>query len=174
MDLLLQLTTDGVDAVYENNDLKTTDGFENMILLGMFGGNPQQSTPTQRLESAEAFDWWGNPLLFNDEPDLQFNSSTQRTLQNVSLTTANRLVIQQAVEQDLAFMSAFADINVEVTYPAIDRVRLAVGVTQPGNLQQRQYIYIWDATRQILQSGLASTTITAARPGLQHILQTGL
>ena len=58
MDLKLIETGNGGDLVKNSKDLEVIFGFQNMPYLALFGGNPGFSTPTQRPENSQAFDWW--------------------------------------------------------------------------------------------------------------------
>lgn len=146
MDLLITETFNGGDLIKKPKDLLTIEGFENMPYLAMFGGNLQADTPTLRLASEQAFDWWGNALLMGADQGLQFNSKTERILNQVSLTSNNRALIQQAVQDDLAFMRDFARVGVSVSILGTDRVLIAIRIIRPDNLEQRDFIYIWDST----------------------------
>lgn len=150
MDLEVIETGNGGDLVKKPKDLSVIYGFENMIYLAMFGGNVEASTPTQRLESEQAFDCWMNTLLMPNDLSIQFNSETERTLKQVALNSFGRTLIEQAVKKDLDFMSEFAIVKVVVIIPATDKVLIGIQLTQPDNLQQKVFIYIWDATRMEL------------------------
>lgn len=152
MDLKLIERGNGGDLFKSKKDLCVIDGLENMVYLALFGGNREASTPITRLESEQAFDWWGNSLLFPDDPGLQFNSLTERTLHNVALTSAGRVQIESAVKQDLEFMRPFARVGVAVSIPETDKVVIGVQLQEPDNLDQRQFLFVWDATRAELQS----------------------
>lgn len=145
MDLELLETGNGGDLNKKGNDLVVVFGFENMPYLGMFGGNKEAVTKP-RIESQQSFDYWGNNLLMPNEPSIQFNSLTEKTLETVALNSAGRLLIEEAIKTDLAFMSPFAEITVTTTIISTDHLRIGIGLKQPDNLQEKQYIYIWDAT----------------------------
>ena len=168
------MTANGGDVEYTNNDLAIVDGFENMPLLAMFGGNVEADTKAARLATEEDLSWWGNKVIWPNDPDRWFNSKTERLLRQLSLTSANLQNIINAVEQDLAFMRAFAEFTVSVSYPQIDRVRIALEFTRPTNLQQRQFVYIWDATQQSLFSYPVANPTQRQRPALQQVLQSNL
>jgi hypothetical protein len=156
MDIAVVETGNGGDLVKAGNDLAQQSGWGNMPYLAMFGGNVEQSTPMTRVATEQAKDWWGNNLLFAQDQSVQFNSETERTLQNVPLTSSGRILIQQAVEKDLEFMKSFAIIKVRVTIIGLDTVEIFVAVAQPSNLngrvpdQYKGYIFIWDATAKEL------------------------
>lgn len=155
MDIQLKETFDGGDFVMKRNDVSIIEGFENMPYLGMFGGNPGFNTPQSRLRNQQAYDFWGNNLLSNNNASIQINSNTEYALITTALTSAGRLLIEQAVKRDLQFMRPFVKIGVAVIITGVDRVIIAIRMIQPDNLQQRDFIYIWDATKQelLLQEG---------------------
>lgn len=144
MDLQVRETGNGGDLNLVNNDLQVVDSFENMVYLGMFGGNTEAST-SPRLITEQGFDYWANTLVYPNAPGLQFNSRTERTLNEVSLNSSGRLKIEQAVKSDLSFMESFAEVSVSVSVVSNDRVSIDVKLKRLDNLQERQYIYIWEA-----------------------------
>lgn len=152
MDLELIETLNGGDLVKKPKDLSVISGLGNMPYLAMFGGNIESSTPVTRLETEQAFDFWANTLLFGGDPGQQMNSMTERTLLNTALTSQGRILIERAVLKDLAFMRPFAEVNVQATIPSTDTVRIRVTIQRPDNLQEREYIYIWDASKNELSS----------------------
>lgn len=149
IDLRVIETRNGGDLNLQGNDLEVVEGFENMVYLAMFGGNVEASRLTERLEGTEDFSWWGNSLM-PDDPIIQFNSLTERTLKTTALNSAARLTIQRAVEADLEFMQAFAEVEVVVSLPKIDTVQITVYLLKPNGLQNQQFIFIWNATQQSL------------------------
>ena len=150
MDLELVEQGDGGELVKTTNDLSVIFGFENMVYLALFGGNVEASTPVQRIVTEQAFDWWANNLLMQGDSSIQFNSETERALNTIPLTSSGRVLIQQAVENDLTFMKEFAVVNVGVSIVQTDKVQISVSLTNPENLQKQDFIFIWDATNREL------------------------
>lgn len=159
MDLKVVETGNGGDIVKMDKDVVVIEGFENHPYLAMFGGNVEQSTPDIRNATDQAFDFWGNNLLMPGDKSLQFNSMTERVLMNTPLTSAGRVIIQQAVENDLEFMKDFATIKVVVQIVRVDTVIIGVKIDQPDNLQSSAFVFIWDATRQELFEQEVEATI---------------
>lgn len=147
IDVSLYETGIGGDLILKGNDVEKTSSLWNMIYIALFGGNVQQSTPTTRPENEQAFDWWGNALLIPNTPEAQYNSLTERALNEAVLNSAGRVKLEQIVKRDLKFMEAFTSVTVAVTLDGIDRVKIAVKVDEPTNQQDRQFVYIWDATK---------------------------
>jgi len=148
-DLKIIETYDGGDLVLNGNDLQVIDGFQNMIYLALFGGNVEQSTK-QYNENEERFDFWANSLLMLDSPDIQYNSETERTLNEVSLNSRGRLLIEQSVKKDLEFMQDFGNIEVNVSIIQSDRVKINVIIKEPNELNSNEFNYIWGATENEL------------------------
>jgi hypothetical protein len=166
MDLEIVETGNGGDLVKKPKDLSVVYGFESMPYMAMFGGNKEASTPLTRIETEQAFDWWGNNLLFPNDSSIQMNSETERALDSVALNSFGRIQIEKAVRKDLDFMKAFAEVSVVVSIIGIDRIAIAIRIKRLDNLQQRAFIYIWDATSSALiaregelQGNIVSTKI---------------
>lgn len=151
MDLkVIEDAGNGGDIVKTLKDVQVIEGFENMPYLALFGGNLDASTQRTRLPSEQAFDFWGNTAFHPDDQSLQFNSETERILNKTPLTSSGRAIIEAAVKRDLMFMKAFCEVAVAVSIIGIDRLLIGVRLQEPGNQQRRDYIYIWDATRNEL------------------------
>lgn len=87
IDLLMIETGEGGDIVLEGNDLLQDYNFETMIYLSLFGG----------------YSYWANGVAL--EGTQEFTSLTERTMQEVSLNSAGRLKIENAVKSDLSFLT---------------------------------------------------------------------
>lgn len=157
MDLELIETGNGGDLV-KNKDLSVIGGWQNVPYLALFGGNPGYSTPQERNPNEQAFDWWGNTGL---EVDQQFNSLTEYTLYNVSLTSSGRSQIEQAVKKDLDFMQGFAEVTVTVIIPSHDNCEINIKVKELNNQQEREFIFIWDSIkRELVPEETATINLT--------------
>lgn len=147
-DLALHETGNGGDIQLQGNDLVTTGSIFNQIYMGLFGGNPAASTTGAELDTEQRLDWFGNGLLFQDEPEIQQNSTLERTLNEVALNSSGRLQIEEAVKADLAFLRDVAEISVETSVTDIDRIQITILVQEPDNIQEQSFIFIWDATKE--------------------------
>ena len=144
MDLKVIETGNGGDITKNGSDLAMVFSFENMPYLALFGGNVEAVTPQKRLESEQAFDFWGNSLLFTNDTSIQFNSLTEKTLQITPLTSSGRLIIENAIKSDLEFMAPFAEVKVTTQIISTDRIDILIGLKEPGNLTEKKIIYIWE------------------------------
>lgn len=156
MDTRIIESGNGGDLVSHTRDLAIAEGFENMPYLALFGGNPGHTTPITRPDNTLQFDWWGNALFYPREPALQFNSLTEKTLDQVALTPSGRILIEEAVLADLDFMRDFAEVEVKVSIIDHDKVKIAITVGQPDTRQDKAYEFIWDATLK----GLTDNTLS--------------
>lgn len=146
MDIQIYETNNGGDVIKIPGNLSVIKGFGNMPYLAMFGGNIEQDTPPSRVATEQAFDWWGNDLILGNTPTAQFNSKTERILNQIALNSAARIKIQEAVNYDLDFMKEFAEINTDVQIIATDKVQISI--TIKSTTKERDFIYIWDATNK--------------------------
>lgn len=148
MDLELTGNENGPDLIMKSRDLSVIEGFQTAIMLALFGGNVEQSTPTERVVGEQNFDWWGNSLLLPNNKSEQFNSLTERVLSTASLGSAGRIQIENAVKTDLEFMKSFAKIEVEVSVAGVNKVAIVIKVNQPNNIQGNQFLFMWDAAKK--------------------------
>lgn len=123
-DLAIRETNNGGDLIYLGRDLSVVNSIENMIYLGMFGGNIEQSTSTSPV--ADAKDYWANNIFMNSDPVQQFNSETERALNTVPLTSSGRVLIENAIKKDLQFLASQATITVSVSIVATDRIDVTI------------------------------------------------
>lgn len=119
----------GGDLQMVGNDLAVVYGIENMPYLGMFGGNVEQVTKNKPTE-IESLDWWGNNLLFPNDQAVQMNSITEKALNTIPLTSAGRVLIENAIKKDLEFLSPVAIVEVSVTITATDRINIKIRIKQ--------------------------------------------
>lgn len=146
----LQLTEfgSGGDVTLLANDLLLTEELLQLAYLALFGGNKEASTKGNELETEERLDWWGNSLLYAQQPNKQMNSSTERILETVVLNSSGRLEIKRAVEKDLAFLSNIAEITVQVSIQTYNRVEIAVKLKRLSNQEEKILQLIFDNALQ--------------------------
>lgn len=124
-DLKLIETGNGGDFVNLGNDLQVIDTIYTMVYLSLFGGNVEEST-VEGFVKPQSFDYWANKLMFGDDPSLQFNSETERTLNNTPLNTAAIDKITNAVITDLNYLKKLFKITVRVSLPYINQVKIEI------------------------------------------------
>jgi len=144
IDIHLFETGSGGDFAILNNDLLMGESLYQQIYLALFGGNAQASTKPSYIESEERFDYWGNSLIWNEVKTKQFNSETERTIQNVVLNSSGRLAILQAANNDLSYLQAVITFTVEVEIESVDRVRIIVTFTGKTNQQDKVLQLVYD------------------------------
>lgn len=121
-------TLNGGDLQQVGNDLAVVYNIENMIYLGMFGGNVEASTDNNAVQ-VESFDYWANSLLMFNNPSQQFNSLTERTINSVPLTSNGRVLIENAIKKDLEFFKDLGGVvTVSVEIVATDKIKVSIRV----------------------------------------------
>lgn len=134
IDLKIIETGNGGDLVNVGNDLAVTSTIGGMIYLCLFGGNLKESTDQNNIK-IQSFDWWGNSFMKN-EPSQQMNSLTERTLNEIVLTSGGANIIVNAVKQDLKALSKYITFDVKVKLPAINAVQIEITVTKIETSQE--------------------------------------
>lgn len=136
MDLALVCSENGFDLQLVGNDLALVFGTENMVALGMFGGNIEEST-VNNIVNEQSFDWWGNNLLMPSDQTSQFNSIVEKTLNNTPLTSNGRIEIQNAIISDLAFFTPIngSAVQVTVTIESTDRISVQLQYKQASGIK---------------------------------------
>lgn len=140
----------GGDITVVNGDIGLTDYLYNQVYLALFGGNVEAVTLGNEPDGATREDYWQNDLLYFNQPALQFNSTTELALRQNALSSSGRVAIQRAVETDLVFLQAIADITVNVVILSTNKVQIGVTLQQPANNIDTTIKFIWDNARNEL------------------------
>lgn len=123
-DLLIFESGNGGELKQRGNDFAMVQGIENEPYMAMFGG---------------ARDWWGNDFLDPTDTDKIWSSETEKTLNSVTLNSAGRIKIEEAVNKDLAPLrkQTGAAITVQVQIVSDDRCEILIDI---NGLKQQ---FIW-------------------------------
>jgi hypothetical protein len=124
MDIALVETGNGGDFEVKDNDIVLYLKGENNPYLGLFGGNVDQITPKQRVNGEQDLSYWGNALLFSDEPSQQMNSEVEKAFNEIPLTSSGRISIENIVKQNLAFLKPLGEVKVKVLIVDTDRITI--------------------------------------------------
>lgn len=131
-----------------NDDLLMGETLYQQIYLALFGGNIEASTKDAYLQSEERFDYWGNGLVWKTQKSVQFNSETERTIQNTTLNSSGRLSIIQAVNNDLEYLKTLINFNVEVQIERHDWLRIIVSFSAKSNQQDKVLQMVYDNAKK--------------------------
>lgn len=143
-DILLYESGDGGEFSIQSGDLALTESLFNQVYLALFGGNVASNTKREYLPTEERFDYWANSLIWVNEPIKQFNSNTERVLQEVALNSSGRLAILQAVNDDLQYLNSLLDFAAESEIISVNKIRIIVNFTAKGNQQDRVLQLVYD------------------------------
>lgn len=130
-DIAIKETGNGGDVVLRGADLALVYSIENEVYLATFGGNREQDTPAVVTEE-QSFDCWFNNLLYKGDSKLQFNSKTERQMDNVALTSEGRTKIEDAIKEDIKYLQdAGAVISVKVVIKSDDWIQTKIEARMP-------------------------------------------
>ena len=146
-DILLYETGNGGDLLLQNKDIELVNPLYQQVYVALFGGNIQAITKGDEIEGQIREDWWGNSLFFQEQPAKQFNSETEKILNETALNSAGRIAILRAVERDLNYLRNICDIAVNVVILSTDKVKISVAIRQPQNQQDTTLQFIWDSAK---------------------------
>lgn len=171
IDLLIIETKNGGDLVFKGNDFVTTQTFSNQPYFGIYGGNPKQNTTGSREDNEPQFDWWANSLIWENDPQVWINSRLENLLNNIALTSSTRLLIQRTVESDLEFMTEFANLEINVTFPDVDKIKIEIKMFQPDTLTETVFVFLWDSAKgELTQDGIIESETGGTGTGLNNLL----
>lgn len=148
MDLILYETGNGGDLTLTKNDLGTTDSLFNQVYMALFGGNYGATTTGEEIPQEQRRDYWANEALFANEPSQQFNSETEQLLDNTVLNSPGCEAIENAAKRDLEYLQEIANLTVECSIIELDKVEILVIQEEPNNIENKQFRFIWDATKK--------------------------
>jgi len=143
-DINLFETGAGGDFSIVDDDLLMGESLYQQIFLALFGGNIEASTKISYLDTEERFDYWGNSLVWKNELTKQFNSETERTIQNTTLNSSGRLSIIQAINVDLAYLKSLMNYTIDVQILGRDNLRIIVSFSQKTNQQDKVLQLVYD------------------------------
>lgn len=147
-DINLFETGSSGDFSIVNDDLLMGETLYQQIYLALFGGNFEASTKDAYLQSEERFDYWGNGLVWKTDKSIQFNSETERTIQNTTLNSSGRLIIIQSVNNDLDYLKTLINFSVEVEIPKHDLLRIIISFSAKSNQQNKVLQMVYDNSKK--------------------------
>lgn len=143
-DVLLYESGDGGELDIQNGDIALTETLYQQVYLALFGGNVEENTKTNYLFTEERSDYWGNSLLWENQPALQFNSNTERILNTTALNSSGRLTILRAVQDDLQYLIDVVNFTADVEIESSNRVRITVQFSEKGNQEDKVLQLVYD------------------------------
>ena len=86
----------------------------------------------------------GNDLIWRQEKTKQFNSQTERTLNEVALNSQGRIAILQSVNNDLAYLKGVVDFTTDVNILSISKTAIIITLNEKSNQQDKVLQLIFD------------------------------
>lgn len=133
-----------------NGDLMLSETLFQTIYLSMFGGNVEENTTGDIDQAKERNDWWGNQLFYPNDESKWFNSNTERTLLETTLNSQGRQKIEEAIKNDLNFLSDVVEIEVNVSVESLDVLKISIFINEFQNQQDRVLEMVWNNAKNEL------------------------
>lgn len=141
---------DGGELSIVSGDLLLSESILQQVYLALFGGNIESNTIGNEIDSQERFDYWANGLLWPQNPDKQFNSNTERALNELVLNSSGRIKVINAVESDLDYLKLIVNFEVSVSIVSKNSVRISVVLLSKNNLENKQLVLVYDNAKNEL------------------------
>ena len=138
LDILIYESGDGGEFQLMNDDIATVSSLTNQVYLALFGGNIEQDSTTEIEIGDERDDWWGNEYV-----EVPFNSTFERTLNNVALNSSGLRQLENAAKDDMRYFSDYADIEVSATIPDVNKLEITISLNQKS-AQKFAVKFVWD------------------------------
>ena len=123
-DINLHESGSGGEMAIISNDLLMGETLYMQVYLALFGGNVEAVTRGDEIVSELRSDYWANPLFFSVQPNKQFNSLTEKTIQEIVFNSSGRLRLLDVINQDLSYLSDLLDYEIEVEFTSIYHIRI--------------------------------------------------
>ena len=146
-DILLRETGSGGDFAILSNDLVLSDTLYQPFYLAMVGGTLWANTKSKDLDNEERFFYWGNSLIWSTQKNKQFNSETERALQESVINSSGRLKVLQAVKNDLAYLANVINFEVQVNLLAQNKLSITITFTEKSNQQDKSLQFVFDNSK---------------------------
>lgn len=122
-DVLLFQTNDDGDINIVNGTVETTAGLETAVYLSLFGGNEDDNGIGDNLDQ-----WWGN---IDVSALNRYRSQTQNILKSIPLISGNLTRIQDAINNDLAWLietGIASAIIAELFIEDVNRLKITIDI----------------------------------------------
>jgi len=133
IDIEILESGNGGEMSIAGNDIRVVTGYENMPYLSNFGGQ----------------NWWANNLLLNTNNDFEFNATTEQVLLTTPLNSNGRLIIIEAITNDLNYIiQNVPNTVINVTAKIVSDDRLNITISFLG----LTFYYYWNPSSGVLMS----------------------
>lgn len=146
-DILLYESGNGGEWLILNNDVSLVENLFQQAYICLFGGNIEASTRGNELPSEIRQDYWANSLLFSQRKEKQFNSETERIINETPLNSSGRIAIERAVQEDLKFMKNIADISINVIILSSSKLMIEIRLRQPDSKEDKILQILWENSK---------------------------
>ena len=147
-DLHIFESGDGGELALLSGDLVLADSLYQVIYIALFGGNKEASTLGNEIQGSERFDYWANELIFKNKPNKQFNSETEKVLEQVTINSEGRLKIESAVKQDLTFLKKIVNLSINILILDSNKISINLKLESVRNQSDKALQFIWDNAKK--------------------------
>ena len=149
-DINLHESGSGGEISIINNDLVLGEALFQQVYLALFGGNLEASTRGDELITEIRQDWWGNSVFFGENPNKQFNSLTEKALNEVVLNSSGRLTIINAINEDLDYLRSVVNFTIDVIFSDYNTIKIMIKFEQTQTNNDTVLELVWNNAKNEL------------------------
>ena len=168
IDYVLYETFDGGSKFFYNKkkDIQTTRSLFTYVYALILGGNVEASTTGAEQPREKRSDFWGNSAFYQNSPEKWLNSSFEKAINTIELSTVGRVKLEQSLNDDLKRLKIYGNLNATVFISGPNRIIANIALEDVG-----VFTLVWQANlnEEILKT---EDGLSQSDPPLQSTLVT--
>jgi len=142
IDYVLYETFDGGSKFFYNKkkDIQTTRSLFTYVYALILGGNVEASTTGAEQPREKRSDFWGNSAFYQNSPEKWLNSSFEKAINTIELSTVGRVKLEQSLNDDLKRLKIYGNLNATVFISGPNRIIANIALEDVG-----VFTLVWQA-----------------------------
>ena len=142
IDYVLYETFDGGSKFFYNKkkDIQTTRSLFTYVYALILGGNVEASTTGAEPPREKRSDFWGNSAFYQNSPEKWLNSSFEKAINTIELSTVGRVKLEQSLNDDLKRLKIYGNLNATVFISGPNRIIANIALEDVG-----VFTLVWQA-----------------------------
>jgi len=142
IDYVLYESFDGGSKFFYNKkkDIQTTHSLFTYVYTLILGGNVEASTTGAEQPREKRSDFWGNSAFYQNSPEKWLNSSFEKAINTIELSTVGRVKLEQSLNDDLKRLKIYGNLNATVLISGPNRIIANIALEDVG-----VFTLVWQA-----------------------------
>lgn len=121
-------------------DLQTTKSLFTYVYTLMLGGNVNAITSGNEQPREKRYDYWGNAAFYQNSPNKWLNSTFEKAINEIEISSAGRVKLEDALNADLKRLETFGNLTATVQIIATDHIQANIELEGVG-----EFTLTWQA-----------------------------